>query len=157
MCAFFVGDYMKNDEYFMKLAIKEAKKAYDKREIPVGAVIVYNNKVIARGHNLREVKHCVTKHAEIIALEKACAKFSNWRLINCTMYVTMCPCPMCASAINQARISKIVYGAKPEYVEKQEIYKILKDKNYGSNVEIVENVLKDECLELLKTFFVEKR
>ena len=108
----------------MNLALKEAKKAYIKGEIPIGAVIVKNGKVISRGYNLKESKNNTIKHAEIVAIEKACAKIKNWRLIDCTIYITMFPCPMCASAINQARISKIVCGTIPEYVDKDIVYKI---------------------------------
>jgi len=157
MCTFFVGDNMKNDEYYMIFALKEAKKAYRKGEIPIGAVVVKNDKIIAKAHNLKESKKIVTKHAEILALEKACAKLKNWRLIDCTIYVTMFPCPMCASAINQSRISKIVYGTIPEYVDKSVVDKILNDKNYGNPVKIVDNVMRNECSQLLKKFFVEKR
>ena len=146
-----------NDKYYMKIALKEARKAFSKGEIPVGAVIVQNGKIIARAHNLRESKQNVIKHAEIIALEKACAKLKNWRLIGCSIYVTMFPCPMCASAINQSRISKLVYGTIPEYAEKDIISFILNDKNYGSSVEICEKVMEDECTKLLKEFFLGKR
>ncbi len=146
-----------DDKYYMKIALKEARKAFSKGEIPVGAVIVQNGKIIARAHNLRESKQNVIKHAEIIALEKACAKLKNWRLIGCSIYVTMFPCPMCASAINQSRISKLVYGTIPEYAEKDIISFILNDKNYGSSVEICEKVMEDECTKLLKEFFLGKR
>ena len=154
---FFHGDFMNNDEKFMKIALLEAKKAYLKDEIPVGAVIVKNGKIISKGFNLRESKKNTIKHAEIVAIEKACSKVNNWRLIDCTMYVTMYPCPMCASAINQARIFKVVCGAIPQYVDKGLINKIVNDKSYGLPVEIVENVLEDECTALLKKFFNEKR
>lgn len=146
-----------DDKYYMKIALKEARKAFSKGEIPVGAVIVQNGKIIARAHNLRESEQNVIKHAEIIALEKACAKLKNWRLIGCSIYVTMFPCPMCASAINQSRISKLVYGTIPEYAEKDIISFILNDKNYGSSVEICEKVMEDECTKLLKEFFLGKR
>ena len=109
---------MKNDEYYMREALKEAKKAEKKGEIPIGAVIVKNGKIISRAHNNKENKMCVTNHAEIIAINKACKKLNNWRLIDCYIYITMFPCPMCASAINQARISKIIYGTIPEYFKK---------------------------------------
>lgn len=148
---------MKNDEYYMNIALKEAKKAYLKGEIPIGAVIVKNNKIIARGYNLKESKKNVVKHAEIIAIEKACTKLNNWRLLDCTIYVTMFPCPMCASAINQSRISRIVYGTIPEYVDKNVVEKIISDKNYGLPVKITEKILENECLKILKKFFVEKR
>ena len=141
----------------MNLALKEAKKAYRKGEIPIGAVIVKNGKLLAKAHNLKESKHIVTKHAEILALEKACVKLKNWRLIDCVIYVTMFPCPMCASAINQSRISKIVYGTIPDYVEKEVVDKILSDKNYGNPVQVVGNIMGEACAKLLKQFFVEKR
>lgn len=143
--------------YYMKLALAEAEKAYIKGEIPIGAIIVQNGKVIARGHNLKENSCCAVKHAEIIAIEKACAKLKNWRLIGCTMYVTMFPCPMCASAINQSRISNIYYGTIPEYAEKEVVEKILNDKNYGLPVNLCGSVLNDDCGKLLKQFFAEKR
>ena len=94
-------------EKFMKEALKEAKKAYKKLEIPVGAVIVKDGKIIARGHNLKETKEDTTKHAEIIAIQKASKKLSAWRLIDCEMYVTLEPCAMCAGAIINSRIKKV--------------------------------------------------
>ena len=141
----------------MKLALAEAEKAYIKGEIPIGAIIVQNDKIIARGHNLKENSCCAVKNAEIIAIEKACAKLKNWRLIGCTMYVTMFPCPMCASAINQSRLSNIYYGTIPEYAEKEVVEKILSDKNYGLPVNLCGSVLNDDCGKLLKQFFAEKR
>ena len=141
----------------MKYALKEAKKAYCRGEVPIGAVIVKNGKIIAKAHNLKELKHNAVCHAEILAINKACRKLKNWRLIDCTMYITMFPCPMCASAINQSRISKVVCGTIPDYANKEMIYEILNDKKYGLNVDIVENVLNDECLELLQKFFGKKR
>lgn len=148
---------MKNDVYYMSLAIDEAKKAYKRGEIPIGAIIVKNDRVISRGYNLKESKKKTTKHAEIIAIEKACVKLKNWRLMDCIIYVTMYPCPMCASAINQARISKVVCGTIPDYAEKTIVEKILNDKNYGSPVQIVENVMSEESTLLLKKFFAKKR
>ena len=156
MCTFFVGDNM-DDTYFMNIAYKEAVKAYNCGEVPIGAVIVKDNKIIARAHNLKESKNNATKHAEIIAIDKASKKLNNWRLNDCIIYITMFPCPMCASAINQSRISKIVCGTMPEYANKNTIYDILNDKNYGLPVKIVENVLNDECTELLRKFFSKKR
>ena len=153
---FYVGDYM-NDIYYMEEALKEANKAYKKGEIPVGAVIVKNNKIIARGYNLKEKKYNATYHAEMIAIKKASKKLKNWRLLDCTMYVTMLPCPMCASAINQSRISKIVYGTIPNSVDIDNIYNILKGNEYGIPVEIVENVLNNKCSEIIKKFFNKKR
>jgi tRNA(adenine34) deaminase len=146
-----------DDNYYMKYALIEAKKAFLAGEVPIGAVIVKNGNIIAKAHNLKEKKNDVTCHAEILAIKKASLKLKNWRLNDCTMFITLFPCPMCASAINQSRISKVVYGAIPEYVDKSIINSILNDKFYGNSVEIVENSLKNECLELLQNFFKKKR
>lgn len=146
-----------NNIYYMKEALKEAKKAYNAGEVPIGSIIVLNDKIIARAHNLKEKKNCATKHAEIIAVEKATKKINNWRLNDAIIYITMFPCPMCASAIQQSRISKIVCGTIPEYANKQLVYDILNDNKYGIPVEIVENVLSDECSDLIKKFFSKKR
>ena len=156
MCTFFIGDNM-NDIDYMKLALKEAQKAFKHGEIPVGAIIVKNGKVIAKGYNKCEKKYSSTRHAEIITIEKAGRKLKNWRLIDCTMYVTMLPCPMCASAINQARIKRIVYGTIPKYVNYEDVVNTLNDKKYGLPVEIGESILADESIKLLKTFFKKKR
>ena len=98
-------------EKFMKLAIKEALKAQDKDEVPIGAIIVKEGKVIARGHNLRESKQVSSAHAEMIAIDKACKKLGTWRLEGCTLYVTLEPCPMCTGATILSRLDKVVYGA----------------------------------------------
>ncbi len=101
-------------EYFMKEALKEAKKAYKKLEVPVGTVIVKNGEIIARAYNQKESKKNATKHAEIIAIEKACKKIDNWRLNDCELYVTLEPCPMCAGAIMNSRIKKVYIGTMEE-------------------------------------------
>ena len=98
-----------NDYQYMLLAIEEAKKAYENDEVPVGAVVVQNGKVISSAHNMKEECQCSLNHAELIAIKNACGKINNWRLIDSVMYVTLEPCPMCASAIKQSRISKVVY------------------------------------------------
>ena len=103
---------MRNDIYFMKIAYKEALKAYDKNEIPVGVVIVKDNKILSKGHNLRDSKNIVTKHAEIIAIEKANKKLNNWRLNDCILYTTLEPCPMCYETIKACKISRVVYAAE---------------------------------------------
>lgn len=102
---------IKNDVYFMKKAYKEALKAYDKQEVPVGSVIVSDGKIIARGHNLRDTRKIVTKHAEIIAIEKANKVLNNWRLIDCVLYTTLEPCSMCKEVIKESKLKKVVYGA----------------------------------------------
>ena len=136
------------NEYYMKLAIQQAKKAYKYEEVPVGAIIVKNNKIIAKSFNKKEKTKNVTKHAEIIAISKACKKLKNWRLDDCEIYVTMEPCMMCCGAIEQSRIKKIIYGAKNE--------------NYGStellkNIEIISQVCEKECRELVQSFFKKRR
>ena len=105
---------MQEKEKFMKIALQEAKKAYNKLEVPVGCVIVKNGEIIAKAHNLKETKYDTTKHAEILAIQKASKKLKSWRLIDCQMYVTLEPCSMCAGAIINSRIKKLYYGAKDE-------------------------------------------
>ncbi len=136
------------NQYYMNLAIIEAKKAIKHNEVPVGAVIVKNNKVISKAYNKRESKKNSIKHAEIIAIEKACKKMKNWRLDDCIIYVTMEPCMMCCGAIEQSRIKKIVYGIdNPNYGFTKEL----------KNVEIVSDILKDNCRSLVQSFFKNKR
>lgn len=145
-------------EEFMELAILEAKKALLLKEVPVGAVIVKDGIVIAHGHNLRETLRKATSHAEIIAIDEACTKLNGWRLFGCDMYVTLEPCPMCAGALVNARIDRLIYGAT-DYKRGAcgSIYNIGDDERLNHRLEIVGGVLEEECLELLKNFFVEKR
>ena len=130
---------------YMKIAFNEAKKALKTDDVPIGSVIVENNKIIARGHNTKEKKKQITKHAEINAIEKACKKKKNWYLSDCEIYVTLEPCEMCQSAIEQAHIKKIYYAAKREKDVSRETLKIQK-KEY-----------QDESQKLLKEFFEKKR
>ena len=147
-----------NDEYFMNEAYKEALKAYKKGEVPVGAIIVLNNKIIARGYNLRESKNDITKHAELIAINKASKYYNDWRLEKSVLYVTLFPCPMCASAISQSRISKIVVGANTlDIKNKNIVFKILEENNTNPKVELVNGILEDKCKNLLTKFFEEQR
>lgn len=143
------------EEKYMKIALIEAQKAYNKKEIPIGCVIVKNNKIIARSHNLKEKKQSALCHAEILAIKKACKKLKNWRLIDCEMYVTMEPCPMCASAIKQSRISKIYYGVENENnkISKE----ILAKNDINEKVEIIPNILEKECKKIVQNFFEKKR
>lgn len=141
----------------MKEALKEALKARAKDEVPVGAVIVLNGKIIARGHNKRETKKNSLCHAEIIAIDKACKKLKNFRLENCELYVTLEPCLMCAGAIVQARIKKVVFGASDnKYGMAGTVFNAFELKS-NHNVEIKKDVLKDECSEILTSFFKEMR
>ena len=142
----------------MREALKEAKKALKKDEVPIGCVIVHQGKIIARGHNLRESKQQSIAHAEIMAIQKACKKIGSWRLEECDLYVTLEPCPMCAGAILQSRIVNVYYGAsdfKGGSIESNfEMYKI-KGFNHYPNTK--GGILKEECAQLLKDFFKSKR
>ena len=142
-------------EKYMKLALKEAQKAYKKNEIPIGCVIVKNNKVIAKSHNLKEYKHSALYHAELIAINIASKKLKNWRLLDCDIYITMQPCPMCASAIKQSRIKKIYYGTK----NKNNILsnKILEENDINEKIEVISSILEKECREIVQKFFEKQR
>ncbi len=145
------------NERYMNEALKEAKKAYAKGEVPIGAVIVENDVIIARAHNTKDLVNCATRHAEINAIEIASKLKDNWRLNDCELYVTLLPCPMCASAINQARMNKVIYGTGRNNIDIELIKTILVDNTYGNSVDIIGNIMEDECSKLLKDFFVEKR
>ena len=141
-------------EKFMKEALKEAKKAYKKDEIPVGAVIVKDNKIIARAHNLKESKNNSVYHAEILAIQKACKKLNSWRLLDCEMYVTLEPCSMCAGALINSRIKKVYIGTADEKTGAcGSKLNLLEDFKFNHIVEIEKYILKDECEEILKDFF----
>lgn len=145
---------MQEKEKYMKEALKEAKKAADKLEVPVGCVIVKDGKIIARAHNQKESKADTTKHAEIIAIQKASKKLEAWRLLDCEMYVTLEPCSMCAGAIIQARIKKIYIGAMDEKTGAcGSVLNLLQDYPFNHIVEIETGIEKEKCEQLLKTFF----
>ena len=149
---------MNKDKYYMQIALDTAKKAFDNNEIPVGAIIVKNDEIISIAHNQKDSSKIVTKHAEIIAIEAANLKFNDWRLNECTIYVTMEPCPMCAGAIQQSRIKRLVYGCKSNIDENSEIIqKILKNNIYNHQVSIEKGILEEECSNILKDFFKNKR
>ena len=149
---------MKDKEKFMKEALKEAKKAYDKLEVPVGAVIVKNGKVIARSHNLKETKKDTTKHAEILAIQKASKKLGAWRLLDCDMYVTLEPCSMCAGAIINARIKKLYIGTLDDKTGAAgSVLNLLEDYKFNHNVELEKGILEKECEKILKEFFKDLR
>ena len=148
-------EMINRDIYFMKEALKEAKKAFNKNEIPVGCVIVLDDQIIARGHNLRQTKKSVLGHAEIMAIQKANKKLDSWILENCTMYVTLEPCSMCAGAILQSRIKRLVFGAyEPKHGACGSIINILDNNEFNHQVEITSNVLENESSTLLKNFFL---
>ncbi len=146
------------DSIFMKEALKEAKKAYKKLEVPVGCVIVKDGKIIARAHNLKETKYDTTKHAEILAIQKASKKLESWRLIDCDMYVTLEPCPMCAGAIIQSRIKNLYYGASDEKTGAVgSVLNLMEDFKFNHIVNVEKGILKNDCENLLKDFFRELR
>ncbi len=144
-------------EYYMRLAIAEAGKAFERGEIPVGAIIVYKNSIIARAHNQREMLSDPTAHAEMIAITQASAYLQNWRLSNTTVYVTIEPCTMCAGALVQARAKNLVYGAKDEkYGACESTLNLVNDSRFNHRLNVVSGVLENECSLLLKQFFLEK-
>ncbi|CDE13850.1 cytosine/adenosine deaminase [Clostridium sp. CAG:470] len=146
------------EEKFMKAALKEAKKAYDKLEVPVGAVIVKDRKIIARAHNLKETKNDTTKHAEILAIQKASKKLNSWRLIDCEMYVTLEPCSMCAGALINSRIKKVYIGASDQKTGAVgSVFNLLEDYTFNHKVEYEKGVMQEECENILKEFFKKLR
>jgi len=138
------------DNYYMKLALKEAMKAYKKDDVPIGCVIVKDDKVIARAYNKKELKQVATLHAEVCAIYKACRKLGSWRLDDCVLYTTVEPCLMCTGAIVQSRIKRVVYGTANEsfgYFSKLD----------NSKIEVSAGILEENCQSLLSNFFKEKR
>lgn len=144
----------KQDQYFMELAIAEAKKAEALGEVPIGAVIVHQGKVIARAHNLRETTQNAVTHAELSAIQDACEVIGSWRLEETVLYVTLEPCPMCAGAILQSRIPTVVYGARdPKAGCVDSLYRLLNDERFNHECKVREGVLGNECGALLTSFF----
>lgn len=142
----------------MKEALKQAQKAYEKGEIPVGAIIVKQNKIIARAYNEKETKQDTTKHAEIIAIQKASKKLKTWRLTDCEMYVTLEPCSMCAGALIQARLKKVYIGTMDQKTGScGSVLNLLEDYTFNHKVEIETGIMQKECEDLLKKFFKELR
>ena len=145
---------MKDDAYWMGIALREAKKAGDRGEIPIGAVVVKDGAVIGRGYNLRESKHDPVAHAEIIAIRQAARKTGNWRLTGATLYVTLEPCPMCMGAIVLARIDTLVFGCHdPKAGAAGSLYDLANDKRLNHQVALVTGIRGAECSALLSGFF----
>ena len=142
---------------YMKEALKEAKKAYLKNEVPVGCVIVLNDKIIARAHNLRESKKQADAHAEILAIKKACKKIGDWRLEECSMYVTLEPCPMCSGAIINSRIRNLYFGAFDQKMGAAGSVLNLFNYKFNHQVTVFPQVMEEECSEILKDFFKDLR
>ena len=149
---------MTADERYMKEAIKQAKKAYALKEVPIGCVIVYEDKIIARGYNRRNTDKNTLSHAEILAIKKASKKLRDWRLEDCTLYVTLEPCQMCAGAIVQARVSRVVIGSmNPKAGCAGSILNLLEMDEFNHQVDVERGVLNDACSDMLTTFFKELR
>lgn len=148
----------KADEKYMRLALKEAKKAYTHHEVPIGCVIVKNGKVIAKNHNRRNSDRNALAHAEILAINKACKKNRDWRLEDCVLYVTLEPCQMCSGAIVQARIPEVVIGCmNPKAGCAGSVINLLQMKEFNHQAEITSGVLEEECSNLLSSFFRDLR
>jgi len=142
------------DHYFMQAALAEAAMAEDLGEVPVGAVVVYDGRIIGRGHNLRESSNDPTSHAEMIAIRQAAASLNSWRLLDCTLYVTLEPCVMCMGAIILARIPSLVYGCRdPRVGAAGSIYHLAEDERFNHRVAVTEGVLQHECSHQLSDFF----
>jgi tRNA(adenine34) deaminase len=149
---------MSNDEKYMKAAIRQAKKAAQCGDVPIGCVIVKDGKIIARGYNKRNAKKTTLAHAELIAIEKASKKVGDWRLEDCVMYITLEPCQMCAGAIVQARIPKVVVGAMNKKAGcAGSILNLFQVPEFNHQVEFVNGVLEDECSKMLSDFFKDLR
>ncbi|WP_029191026.1 tRNA adenosine(34) deaminase TadA [Ornithinibacillus scapharcae] len=143
-----------NDAFYMQLAIEQAEKAREIDEVPIGAVIVYEDEVIATGYNVREHSQDTLSHAELIAIQQANQKIGSWRLEDCTLYVTLEPCPMCAGAIVQSRIKRVVFGAfDPKAGCAGTLMNLLEEERFNHQAEVTAGVLEKECSELLTNFF----
>lgn len=148
---------MTRDEWFMTQALAEARRARELGEVPVGAVVVKDDRIIARGYNRRETDGVATAHAELLAMEEACRELGRWRLSDCTLYVTLEPCPMCAGTAINARVGRVVFGAKD--AKAGAMGSVLSINSYPLNhkAEIVSGVLGADCAEILSEFFEAKR
>ena len=145
-------------EFYMQLALDEAEQAMREEEVPIGAVIVYRDRIIAQAHNQREQLHDPTAHAEMIAITQAAESLRSWRLDDCSLYVTLEPCPMCAGAILQARIPVVVYGAAdPKAGAVQSLYQLLNDERLNHRCEVTAGVLAEPGGQILSRFFQAQR
>lgn len=148
----------KEDERYMKIAIQQAQIAEENGDVPIGAVIVYKNQIIGKAYNQREQLNDPTAHAEIIALTQAAAYIESWRLHDCTIYVTLEPCPMCAGALVLARIDRLVYGCDdPKTGACKSLYNIVQDERLNHRLEVTSGVLAADCSNLLQEFFQRRR
>lgn len=156
MCAFILRWIM--DLKYMDMAIEEAKKAFEEDEVPVGCVIVKNNQILALTHNRKEQMNSATKHAEILAIEEASSKLNNWRLDGCDVYITLGPCPMCASALKQARVSHIFCGlSNSDFRNYEIVLKILESDKNNASVPIINDLAVEKVDKIMKDFFRNRR
>jgi len=149
---------LKDDQRYMKMAIEQAGIAEENGDVPIGAVIVYKNQIIAKAYNQREQLNDPTAHAEIIALTQAAAFMENWHLNGCTMYVTLEPCPMCAGALVLVRLDRLIYGCDdPKTGACKSLYNIVQDERLNHRLEVTSGVLEEQCREQLQGFFARRR
>lgn len=149
---------MMHDDYYMKLALAEAAKAYTIGEVPIGAVLTLNGEVVAAAHNMRETWQDATAHAEIIAIRQACQHLNRWRLTGATLYVTIEPCPMCAGALVMSRIDRLVYGSsdyKAGAVES--LFNIVQNESLNHRLSVTAGVMADDCASIMREFFRSRR
>ena len=147
-----------DNDKFMREAIKEAGKAYNREEVPIGAVLVKDGKIIARAYNLKEIKKDTTEHAEIRVIKKGSKKLGAWRLSDCELYTTLEPCPMCAGALINSRIKKLYIGTPDEKTGAcGSVLNLLEDYKFNHKIEVEKYILKDECEKILKDFFKKLR
>ena len=147
-------DIFDADRLFMKQALEEAQQAALLGEVPIGAVLVYEGKIIARAHNLRETTQNASTHAELLVIQEACKKIGSWRLEDTTLYVTLEPCPMCAGAILQSRVPRVVYGARDQKAGcVDSLYHLLNDERFNHECDVTEGILAEECGQILTDFF----
>jgi tRNA(adenine34) deaminase len=151
-------DKGKDDQRYMQTAIEQAKIAEENGDVPIGAVIVYNDQIIGKAYNQREQLNDPTAHAEIIAITQAAAFLESWRLHDCTMYVTLEPCCMCAGALVLARMNRLVYGCDdPKTGAVKSLYNIVQDERLNHRLEVTSGILADECSKILQEFFLQRR
>lgn len=149
---------MRTDDDYMKMALEEAQKALEKDEVPVGAVVLLEGRIIGRGHNMPITTHDPSAHAEILALRRAAAATGNYRLTGASLYVTLEPCIMCAGAIIQSRLARVIFGARdPKCGAAASLYEVLTDNRLNHQVAVTEGILKEECGEIISRFFRKKR
>lgn len=145
-------------EQYMQQALAEARKAYALGEVPIGAIVVRGGAVLSRAHNLREMTHDATAHAEVLAIRRAGKVLGGWRLTGCTLYVTVEPCPMCAGALLQSRIDRVVFGASdPKAWADRSIFEFLQNPGLNHRVDVISGVLGEACGQIMKEFFQARR